>query len=284
MKGDISTKRIGKRFARRFAATAVAVAVAIVICVSVLFYKMTGPTGDPDWFLIAHAANAPGLPENSIKGIIRNIELGADGIEVDVTITKDGELILMRGKALNRTTDCTGRAIDHTSEEIVSKCRLTNGDVVPLLRDALRYLMNDYRGLVFIELKFFGRDYSDRERNVSEVLSLLSGYETEKERVIITSFDFVLLDMLRHRDDIVVAGEGSYRWSIPRRTNNLLRITGQTPGSFRLRLGDLFGIDAYIYTIRKPSDITDVVVDLLRHKSVKGVMVDDVATLQGKIK
>ena len=260
----------------------IASAVGITACTLILFYATTGAKSDHKWFLIAHAANAPKLPNNSISGILRNIELGADGIEVDVTLTKDGKFILMHDGTLDRTTNCTGSVAEYTSEEIDADCRLANGEKIPLLQDALIHLIKAYNGLVFIEIKYFSKGNNDRMRYINTILNLLDKYSNEeRKRVIITSFDFRLLDMLIQKNKkIKVACEGSYRWAIPRGTINLLSIMGQTPGSLRLRLGDLFKIDAYLYTIRKPSDFSNTVFALLMHKSVKGIMVDDIAIAQ----
>lgn len=254
-------------------------AIALAAGGAAVFWAATGPYGNPDCMIISHRANAPGLPENSLAGIRRNIELDPGGVEVDVTMTKGGGMILMHDATLDRTTTCAGPATDYSAKEIASSCRLSNGEGVPLLRDALRPLLRDYGGLVFLDVKYSGDSDELRERHVDLLSELLREFAGERRRVIVSSFDFRLLNMfLKKGAGIRIACEGSYRWSILRGTENLLSIRGQSPGSLRLRLGDFFGVPAYLYTVARPSDLSATVLSLARHSSVKGIMVDDVAT------
>jgi hypothetical protein len=53
----------------------------------------------------AHRGDAMHYPEDSIEGIISAIKMGADCIEVDVRVTKDGVPILLHDETLTRTTN-----------------------------------------------------------------------------------------------------------------------------------------------------------------------------------
>lgn len=63
------------------------------------------------------------LPENSIAGIEYSIALGAEIVEIDVRLSKDGELVVMHDSWLDRTTTCRGEVFSRTVAEL-GRCRL----------------------------------------------------------------------------------------------------------------------------------------------------------------
>src|SRR5262249_39318816 len=54
--------------------------------------------------VIAHRTCPDHAPENSLEGIARAAQLGADAVEVDVRLTREGEPILMHDRTLRRST------------------------------------------------------------------------------------------------------------------------------------------------------------------------------------
>ncbi len=66
----------------------------------------------------AHRGDWRNAPENSLQAVQRCIDLGLDIVEVDLRKTRDGHLILMHDKTLERTTTGTGKVSDHTLAEI----------------------------------------------------------------------------------------------------------------------------------------------------------------------
>lgn len=70
--------------------------------------------------VVSHRADWRNAPENSIQAIQNCINMGVDMIEIDLKRTKDGHLILMHDKTLNRTTTGNGKPEDYTLEEIKS--------------------------------------------------------------------------------------------------------------------------------------------------------------------
>src|SRR5690606_22694732 len=57
-------------------------------------------------------------PENTLISIEKAIEQGVDGIEIDVHMTKDGEIVVIHDEKLDRTTDGTGYIKDLSLAEI----------------------------------------------------------------------------------------------------------------------------------------------------------------------
>ena len=48
------------------------------------------------------------FPENTLLGFRKAIELGVDGLEIDVHMTKDGEIVVIHDETLDRTTNGSG--------------------------------------------------------------------------------------------------------------------------------------------------------------------------------
>lgn len=57
-------------------------------------------------------------PENTCLSFMKAIEFGVDGIELDVHLTKDGEVVVIHDETLDRTTSGTGWIKDLTLAEI----------------------------------------------------------------------------------------------------------------------------------------------------------------------
>lgn len=97
-------------------------------------------------------------PENSMAAFRKSVELGIDIIELDVRCTKDGVLVLVHDKTVDRTTNGKGNVKDLTFEEI-RKLRLKhNGqlteEVVPTLEEALNFA----KGKIMIDLDIKAAD------------------------------------------------------------------------------------------------------------------------------
>jgi glycerophosphoryl diester phosphodiesterase len=67
---------------------------------------------------IAHRGHSIEVPENTIEAYRRAIELGAEMIEADVHLTRDGHLIMLHDDTLDRTTTGRGAARDAALPEV----------------------------------------------------------------------------------------------------------------------------------------------------------------------
>jgi glycerophosphoryl diester phosphodiesterase len=68
--------------------------------------------------VIAHRGFSGVAPENTLVAIRRGIEIGADMAEIDVTLSKDGYVVVIHDETLDRTTNGTGPVSDATLEEL----------------------------------------------------------------------------------------------------------------------------------------------------------------------
>jgi glycerophosphoryl diester phosphodiesterase len=83
----------------------------------------THPRPDPeshDMIVIAHRGASGYAPEHTLASYDLALQLGADYLEQDLQMTRDGVLVVLHDETLDRTTGgtCRGRVIDHTLEEV----------------------------------------------------------------------------------------------------------------------------------------------------------------------
>ncbi|MBE6536379.1 MAG: glycerophosphodiester phosphodiesterase family protein [Ruminococcaceae bacterium] len=88
-----------------------------------VYESITEPTVSGETVVIAHRGANTGAdvdyPENTLMGIRAAKEIwGADGIEIDFGLTKDGYIVIMHDTTVDRTTDGTGKVSDFTLAEI----------------------------------------------------------------------------------------------------------------------------------------------------------------------
>jgi hypothetical protein len=68
--------------------------------------------------VVAHRGASAHAPENTLDAFRQAVEMGADAIELDVHVTRDGELAVIHDETLERTTDLEGRVSDLTMKQI----------------------------------------------------------------------------------------------------------------------------------------------------------------------
>src|SRR5690348_13143818 len=68
--------------------------------------------------VIAHRGDSAHFPENTIPSFDRGLELGADAIEFDLRVSRDGEVVIIHDPTVDRTTDGTGAVNSLTLAEL----------------------------------------------------------------------------------------------------------------------------------------------------------------------
>lgn len=67
----------------------------------------------------AHRGVSALMPENTLPAFAAALALGADEIEFDVRMTKDGQMVVSHDGTLERISDGTGNVADHTLAELL---------------------------------------------------------------------------------------------------------------------------------------------------------------------
>ena len=147
--------------------------------------------------IYGHRGSKGNYPENSLLGFKKAIEFGVDGVEFDIHMTKDGELVVIHDATLDRTTTGTGYIKDYTLAEIRQYsigAKFTefkhydpswDDEIVPTLTEVLQ-LCKEHDLEVNVELKTYEIVYPGIEEAVLRVVES-SGYE--KELVVYSSFN-----------------------------------------------------------------------------------------------
>jgi glycerophosphoryl diester phosphodiesterase len=81
-------------------------------------------------------------PENTLRSFLRAERAGLDGIELDLHLSKDGELVVMHDETVDRTTDGTGAVADLTAAELHA-LDAGKGEHVPLFGEVLDAVGDD---------------------------------------------------------------------------------------------------------------------------------------------
>ena len=114
--------------------------------------------------------------ENSLTAFSRSKEHGF-GIELDVRLSKDGELVVFHDGVLDRVTDMKGKVGDYTVEEL-KKCRLSGtDDTIPTLKEVLELI--DGAVPLVIELKEEAFDHSISQKSVEVLKDYKGDYVVE---------------------------------------------------------------------------------------------------------
>jgi glycerophosphoryl diester phosphodiesterase len=74
--------------------------------------------GAPAPLLAAHRGGAALWPENSLLAFRNAVALGADYLELDVHLSRDGEVVVIHDPTLDRTTTGTGPVVERTIAEL----------------------------------------------------------------------------------------------------------------------------------------------------------------------
>ena len=139
--------------------------------------------------IFAHRGASGYAPENTLTAIKKAIEMKADGVEIDIQLTKDGKIVVIHDWKVDRTTTGRGfvyeldfgyiRSLDagqwYTKDFI--------GEVVPTLEEVLDILPKDM--ILNIEIKDTARKHSNIEEKMLEVLKK---YPEKFDNVIVSSF------------------------------------------------------------------------------------------------
>ena len=100
--------------------------------------------------VIGHRGAMGYVAENTIPSIEKAIELGVDGIEIDIFKCASGELVVFHDVMLDKLTDLTGK-IQEKSLDSLKKAKVLGAYQIPTLNEVMNLI--DGRLILNIELK-----------------------------------------------------------------------------------------------------------------------------------
>ncbi|MCP3855425.1 MAG: glycerophosphodiester phosphodiesterase [Actinomycetia bacterium] len=144
--------------------------------------------------VIGHRGASDEAPENTMAAFKRALSLGADGIEFDVQLTRDGHAVVVHDAMLDRTTSGSGPVFEATLEEVRSLDAGSwfdprfSGERVPTLDEVLALPAHVFE----LEIKTWGRAVLD---SVLEAVDRAGVFE----RVKFTGWNHSMLCRLKAR-------------------------------------------------------------------------------------
>ena len=156
--------------------------------------------------IIAHRGASALAPENTLAAFQKAIEMGAEGVEFDVRLAKDGVPVVFHDANLRRIGQKAGFVSDFTSEELQnldvgSWFNLKNpkkaddgfsAETVPTLARLLEFL-SDYNGLIYVELKH----KAEETEALVEAVSRIIRQTNLLPKIIVKSFDLEAIYRMR---------------------------------------------------------------------------------------
>jgi glycerophosphoryl diester phosphodiesterase len=137
-----------------------------------------------------------GVPENTLPAFERALEVGADGVELDVRVCASGEVVVMHDPDLRRMAGRSERVAELDYAQLRG-IDLGQGAHAPLLAEVLALVLG--RGQqVNVEIKADAPATEPIVRGVARELSRLTA--AERARVVVSSFEPSALVLLRGLD------------------------------------------------------------------------------------
>lgn len=210
----------------------------------------------------AHRGASAYAPENTLEAFLLAAEQGADGVELDVQLTKDGEMVVVHDEEIDRVSDGSGFVKDYTLAELknlnFNKTHLEYQNVkIPTLREVYEALKPT--GMTInVELKTGIFWYKDLEK---KVLELTKEMEME-DRVIYSSFNHYSIQQMKK---IVPEAETAYLYSdvilnVAEYAKNT-KVDGLHPAVYHVKMADFLkeylgsNLNVRVWTVNEKADM-----------------------------
>ena len=210
---------------------------------------------------IAHRGASGHAPENTMEAFQKGFEMKADYIEIDVQMTKDGELVVIHDTTVDRTTNGTGKVGDLTLAEIRQLDagswfgEAYAGEKVPTFEEVL----TEFRGKVGILIELKAPElYPGVEEKIADALIEKNMSSANNNKIILQSFNHESMkkskELLPNLSHGVLLG-GS--WA---------NVTEEQLGQFAA-YADYFNPSMYIVTDELVNDVHEAGMDIYPYTS-----------------
>ena len=156
--------------------------------------------------MVAHRGGAGIAPENTLAAFRRALEVGADAVELDVRLTRDGRVAVFHDRTVDRTTGGRGPVGTHTLAELQSSDAGSwfdprfSGERVPALEEVFLELPHDFP--IYVEMKARGSGAWPLVLKVVETIRR----HGRMESTMVASFNPLALVLLRAVEPGIVRG------------------------------------------------------------------------------
>jgi len=150
--------------------------------------------------VLGHRGAPEAAPENTIPSFLAALELGADGVELDIVKTADGELVVIHDFEVDRVTDGTGDVREMTLEEVKALdagswfSEEFGGTRIPTLAEVFDALPSDVPVNIEIKSVSLGTD------GIEKVLAAFVAERALHDRIVVSSFNPISLWRVKRAD------------------------------------------------------------------------------------
>ena len=168
------------------------------ICV-LLFIVMLSSCENKDILNIGHRGAKGHIAENTLESIQKAINLGVDGVEIDVFRCASGEIVVFHDKKLDRLTNSTG-FIEEMTIDALNNVLVEGKYKIPTLEEVLTLI--DGNILLNVELK--GKNTAKKTALILE--KFVSNTKWESNQLIVSSFDWDELIIFKNENTDIPIG------------------------------------------------------------------------------
>jgi glycerophosphoryl diester phosphodiesterase len=228
----------------------------------------------------AHRGASAECPENTLCAFRRAVELGAPSIELDIHVSRDGELVVMHDETVKRTTGSEGRIAELTLAELrrlecgAHKHARFAGEPVPTLAEALA--LTRAHGVCYnVEVKAFSSPQAPER-----LVSLLREFAPPAGTHVVSSFALEALLQVRQAEATVplaLLGEFPAILEVARQ-HGIPWVHGQSKGvtAAGVAAAHAAGLRVMVWTVNEPALFA-----YCAGAGVDKVCTDDPATMLG---
>lgn len=148
----------------------------------------------------AHRGASGYMPENTLEAFRRAADLGADGVELDIQLTRDGQIVVCHDETIDRTSNGTGYIKDYSLKELRQfNFNKTHPEIehvdIPTMKEVFE-LLGPTGLTINIELKTGLFDYDGIEQKIIDLTHEMNF----ENRVIYSSFNHYSIERIQKLD------------------------------------------------------------------------------------
>ena len=164
-----------------------------------LFIIMLNSCENKDILNIGHRGAKGHIAENTLESIQKAINLGVDGVEIDVFRCASGEIVVFHDKKLDRLTNSAG-FIEEMTIDALNNVLVEGKYKIPTLEEVLTLI--DGNILLNVELK--GKNTAKKTALILE--KFVSNTKWESNQLIVSSFDWDELIIFKNENTDIPIG------------------------------------------------------------------------------
>jgi glycerophosphoryl diester phosphodiesterase len=154
----------------------------------------------PRTMIVAHRGGAGLAPENTLAAFESGIAHQADAVEMDVHLTKDGEVVVIHDAELSRTTDGRGDVADLALSEIRkynAAAKFKGAAFSPQQVPTLQQVVDLVNGRVALQVEIKVKPDGSRYPGIEQVVVDILRQAHMIDKTVIISFDWPTLEDIK---------------------------------------------------------------------------------------